>query len=468
MRCTSLCLICSKFKQENLRTREFNRIKFWINSVHQHASSPIFLVGTHLDCVENKELVQAREYLHVNLLSQNYPFLQNLVLNKFLPFFAIDNSGTLNKSSGLQDDTAILRDTIRKETEEAKAMKQEYPIRWRRFLDLVQRKHESSSPSSTRHEPFISLSNLKNVLDDCEFADMKEIKEMLDFFHDSGEIIYDSVDNILRQFIILQPQFLVDVMESIVDLPETNTLGKLSRAASRLQTTGVLEYDLAKFLVTRKVQIVDESNLGLVLSMLEAKDLLCKVCLEPTLSDTNRFDSEEKHLYVVPSMLPEGQPVLSVSVEWNVQYYLDFGPLLPDAVLFRLIARCSSHSNLLCQGTNQCVLYREGGLFTLGTQFFFMLQKQKPCPNQDIIEVSVKATPESNPIDVLSYLHNIIETIRCRDFPRLRYHVGIRCPILLLIMGAPQTCGISFISVEVETQYSLKNVRFTDYAMEGW
>ena len=417
-----------KFKQESLRARELNRIKFWMKSVHQHANSPIFLVGTHLDCVDGKDLVQVSEYLHVNLLSHNYTFLQKLVLNKNFPFFAIDNSGTLNKSSGLQDNTAILRDTIREKTEKAKAMTQEYPIRWRHFLDLVQRKHESSSPSLTIHEPFISISNLKGVLDDCGFSDIKEINEMLDFFHDSGEIIYDSVDNILRQFIILQPQFLVDVMESIVDLPQSNTLGKLSQAASRLQTTGVLEHDLAKFLVTRKVQIVDESNLGLVLSMLEAKDLLCKVHLEPAFSDTaNRFDGENKLLYVVPSMLPEGQPVLSVSVEWDVRYYLDFGPLLADAVLFRLMARCSSHSNLLCQGTNQCALFREGGLFTLGAQFFFMLRKQKPCTDQEIIEVSVKATPESNPIDVLRYLHNIMETLRCRDFRRLRYHVGIRC-----------------------------------------
>ena len=292
------------------------------------------------------------------------------MFNKDVPYFAIDNSGTLTKSSGLQDDTAILRDTIRKETKKAKTMKQEYPIRWRRFLDLVQEKHESSSPSSTLHEPYISLSNLKNVIDECEFPDMKEVNEMLDFFHDCGDIIYDSVDSILRQFIIHQPQFLVDVMESIVDLPQSNTLGKLSRAASRLQTTGVLEYDLAKFLVRRKVQAVDESNIALVLSMLEAKDLVCKVYLEPTLSDTSsRFDSENKHLYVVPSMLPEGQPVPSVSVEWDVQYYVDFGPFLPDAFLFRLMARCSSHSNLLCQGTNQSAFQRRWTFYLRHTIF---------------------------------------------------------------------------------------------------
>ena len=187
-----------KFKQEGLRANEFSRIKFWMNSVHVHANSPIFSIGTHLDCVESKDLMQTSEYLHVNLLSHDYPFLQKLVFNKNVPYFAIDNSGTLTKSSGLQDDTAILRDTIRKETEKAKTMKQEYPIRWRRFLDFVQEKHESSSPSSTLHEPFVSLSNLNNVIDECKFPDMKEVKEMLDFFHDSGDIIYDSVDSILR------------------------------------------------------------------------------------------------------------------------------------------------------------------------------------------------------------------------------------------------------------------------------
>ena len=60
------------------------------------------------------------------------------------------------------------------------------------------------------------------------------------------------------------------------------------------------------------------SNLALVLSMLEAKDLICKDHMEPTLSDTaNRFGGKNENLYVVPSMIPERQPVPSVSVEWN-------------------------------------------------------------------------------------------------------------------------------------------------------
>ena len=127
-------------------------------------------------------------------------------------------------------------------------------------------------------------------------------------------------------------------------------------------------------------------------------------------------------------MLPDGQPVPSLAIEWDVTYYLDFGPLLPEAVLFRLMARCSSHSDLVSQGKDQSVLFREGGLFTLGTQFFFMMKKQQPCPTQELVEISVKAVPESNPIDVLYYLHNVLETLRCRDFPRLQYGIGVKCP----------------------------------------
>ncbi|XP_072031010.1 uncharacterized protein [Amphiura filiformis] len=165
--------------------------------------------------------------------------------------------------------------------------------------------------------------------------------------------------------------------------------------------------------------------------MLEAKDLICKVTRRQDVGSNTLMRNEEgskEEVYVVPSMLPEGLPFPSVAIEWHVKYYLDFDTLLPDAVLFRLMARCSSHSELVCQSENQCVLFREGGIFTLGTQFFFMLRKQKPCPTQELVEVSVKAVPESNPIDVLRYLHNIMETLRCRDFPRLQYRVGIKCP----------------------------------------
>ncbi|XP_072030193.1 uncharacterized protein [Amphiura filiformis] len=207
-----LIILSVLFSQPSLRTSELNRIKFWMTSVYQHANSPLFLVGTHLDCIDSDDLEQIRKYLDTQLFSQRYPFLQNLIVNKASPFFCIDNSGTLVQLSQLTDDTVNLRDAIRRESEHAKPMNQEYPIRWRRFLDFVKAKHKSLS--STREQPFISLSNLKkNNTDEFGFSDAKEINEMLKFFNSSGEILYDSVDSILRQFIILQPQFLVDIME---------------------------------------------------------------------------------------------------------------------------------------------------------------------------------------------------------------------------------------------------------------
>ena len=88
-----------KLKQEKLRYSELERIKYWMKSIHQHADSPIILVGTHLDCVDQVDVIAAGKYIDTELFSHHYPFVRRLVFNGTFPFFAIDNSGTISESS---------------------------------------------------------------------------------------------------------------------------------------------------------------------------------------------------------------------------------------------------------------------------------------------------------------------------------------------------------------------------------
>ena len=59
----------------------------------------------------------------------------------------------------------------------------------------------------------MSVQEVQTHLKDYE---MSELKQLLTFFNDSGEIIYDEADCVLRQFVLLDPQFIADFMYFIL------------------------------------------------------------------------------------------------------------------------------------------------------------------------------------------------------------------------------------------------------------
>ncbi|XP_072033666.1 uncharacterized protein [Amphiura filiformis] len=189
------------------RCRQTNRINFWMDSVRQHSNSSIFLVGTHRDCVDDRTLSAAQHHL------KDLFRTTNLVYNKQLCFFAVDNT---KSSDQMNDDVDILRAKIHEEALKVKHLSEEYPIKWREFNEFI----NDSRSTSAAHMPFITVSELLQVVNKYHIKDMKELLNMLTFFHDNGDVIYDSVDCVLRQFVILNPQVMIDIMQALVVVPE--------------------------------------------------------------------------------------------------------------------------------------------------------------------------------------------------------------------------------------------------------
>ncbi|XP_072033665.1 uncharacterized protein [Amphiura filiformis] len=253
---------------------------------------------------------------------------------------------------------------------------------------------------------------------------MKELLNMLTFFHDNGDVIYDSVDCVLRQFVILNPQVMIDIMQALVVVPEYPDM-KFRSAWQHFERTGFLEPSLLEHIILSRLPAsneIQDEHLEVTIGMLQAKDLICKIegCKHGKQKQT-------QDMYMVPSKLPKGPNLSQLSITWNKCYFISFGTLLPDAVFFRLICRCVSYSDIVSCGPDQCMIFKEGGLFTLGQNFLFMLRKRYQCKEQCVIEVSVKAVHAGCCLEVLKYLCRILETLRCRDFRNLRFEAGPIC-----------------------------------------
>ncbi len=403
----------TKFKSD--QDKQTERIRFWMDSVRQHSSSSILLVGTHRDCVDGQILHEAHRCL------SSFQWTSNLVFNKQSCFFAVDNTSSLDVAN---DDVGILRERIHIEASKVKHLTEEYPIKWREFDEFVKDSRNMSTTTAAAHLPYIAISELREIVNRYGIEETTELLQMLAFFHDNGDVIYDSVDSVLRQFVILNPQVIIDIMQALVVVPELpNT--KFRFAWKHFDRTGFLDPTLLEHIILSRLPAsngIKDEHLEVIIGMLQAKDLICK-------TDLGGNQSDNRNMYVVPSKLPEGPDLLQVGVTWNRRYYINFGTLLPDAVFFRLICRCMSYSDTVSCGPDRCMIFKEGGLFTLGQNFLFMLRKQYPCEKQCVIEVTVKAVHTAGGccFEVLKYVCRILETLRCRDFRNLRFQAGPLC-----------------------------------------
>ena len=387
--------------------KQMERIQFWIKSVRQHTKSSVLLVGTHKDFVNKRQLENTESHLQ----SLKY-VLPGLIFNKQSCFFAIDNS----KPIGEDDDILVLRSRIHEAAMKVKHVTDNYPIRWREFYEVIQ-------DSRCKSEPFITLLELQQRISEYHLQDDKELFKMLAFFNDNGDIIYDPVDSVLRQIVFLDPQVIIDVMQALVVPPDSSEMNSFVSSWEHFEKTGIMDSSLLEHIILSKLPAScknTKDRVDVLISVLQAKDLLRKI-------ECHRKQVIKQEMYVIPSKLPPGPDLSRVNVAWNKRYYINFGNILPDAVFFRLMCRCVLYSDTISCGPDKCMIFREGGLFTLGSNFLFMLRKIQPCKEQCVIEVLVKAVHAWCCLEVLKHLCRILETLLCRDFPNLAFCGGMLC-----------------------------------------
>ena len=387
--------------------KQMERIQFWIESVRQHTNSSVMLVGTHKDCVNNQLLEEAENHLR----SLKY-VSSHLIFNERSCFFAIDNS----KPIGEEDDILLLRSKIHEAVMKVKHVSKSYPIKWREVYESVLDLCRNSTP-------LITLSELRQRIVKYHLEDTKELLKMLAFFHDNGDIIYDPVDSVLRQFVFLDPQVIIDIMQALVVPLDSSEMKSFVSSWEYFEQTGIMDSSLLEHIIVSKLPACDITNdhVDVLICVLQAKDLICKV-------DCHGKQRIKQEMYVIPSKLPPGPDLSRMSVTWNKRYFINFGNILPDAVFFRLMCRCVLYSDTVSCGPDQRMIFRERGIFTLGSNFLFMLRKMQSCKEQRVMEVSVKAVHAGCSLEVLKHLCRILETLRCRDFPNLVFNAGTLCP----------------------------------------
>jgi len=183
-------------------------IRYWLNSIHAHIHSGpedgkmkrVFLVGTHMSPknpeqgmhITEDELKQIHELLENAFYNRSgdpqcrfanhlqFPGPENRI------FAAIENSfdGSGERTvSGAE----ALQQKLKQTSKSLKFLKEEFPILWLRFEELLIRLRETQQ--QRKASQVVKLADVRNLALQCGIEDQEEIEQALLFFHDTGTII---------------------------------------------------------------------------------------------------------------------------------------------------------------------------------------------------------------------------------------------------------------------------------------
>ena len=307
---------------ENLN-QQIEQLRKWLFTIKAHSdtfNALVFVVGTHLDSVKHHEgfidLVakEFQEKLYTDFCS-----IFAINAENDSPLFVVENSRHIDK------DGVLLREAIKRLSKGRPFLKQKQPVAYLRFIQHIKKlQNERNNPW------FIKCDVLLEELERNGF-DEEECQTFLRFGHLTGEFIYRDDDDVMQQYVILEPQHFLDVMNELLKFPPLSDR-QLENAEKwqTLKTKGVASVDLL-------AEIIDEDDelVATTVRFLEAYNMLLPI--GPT-------DGVGFERCIVPSHLPDHNPdECWDSAPDDEDYYFDFGYVPSEAIFYRLLARCWYH-----------------------------------------------------------------------------------------------------------------------------
>ena len=312
-------------------------LDFWMSSISCFASQdddpqmsaasqklpqklpPVFFVCTHAD----------KPYKRGNpkdLAREIYGSLREKRsgLHLFADFFVVDNTkaGTADEC---QEDINHLKTEVLAVVKELPRVNQSLPKKWFRFEEALEVMRE-------RAWKWIPIGEARQVaLDVCNIVNDEVFDTLMALLHDQRIIIHFTDTPELKEMVILNLQWLIDVFKKVITIvPCESREVKFERQWLKLETTGVLERDLLNHMWNDAERKVSES----LLALMERFSLLC-----PWLSSDAGRSSE----YFVPSMLmsppPDDVMRLIASVKFPSLFIKFESGQVPPSLFPRLVVK---------------------------------------------------------------------------------------------------------------------------------
>ncbi|XP_066264218.1 probable serine/threonine-protein kinase pats1 [Branchiostoma lanceolatum] len=258
---------------------------------NQEQGPPVIVVGTRKDQVGKKRIK--------DFFAKLKHHFRGKAIGKHVHdrYFAIDNTKRDPEDPELSD----LRDCILKIAQQQNHMGRRIPISW---LELKSKLMEMEKQG----RKYCSLQDVMAATDSSRvpegFTPEENAVIILRFFHLCGDILFFNTPA-LRKFVVLDPQWFIDVEKTIITIPQFRDPA-VKGEWERLESTGVLEDSLIEN-VWRNRQ--EELKCDLIahkdelLKMMEQFDLVLRCSTESEDKAGGVTPSSESTTYFVPSLL---------------------------------------------------------------------------------------------------------------------------------------------------------------------
>ncbi|KAL3889159.1 hypothetical protein ACJMK2_001512, partial [Sinanodonta woodiana] len=182
-------------------------MEIWLNMIHSCAPSshpgnpPVILIGTHVDKIpeKNRQKVIDEYFMKLRQMLKSKPLVLHLMDD-----IAIDN--TLESDPSLEK----LKRRIFELASQQPYWGEEKPARWLPLEQAIMTMRDSDVKVAP-----LSLIEEINRSSSVKIEDRGELKLFLNFQHDIGTILYFNADG-LRENIVLNPQWMIDVFRSLI------------------------------------------------------------------------------------------------------------------------------------------------------------------------------------------------------------------------------------------------------------
>ncbi|KAL3854151.1 hypothetical protein ACJMK2_013429 [Sinanodonta woodiana] len=324
------------FDREGIKPcRVHDLCEVWLNSIHSCAPSPqagippVILVGTHMDKIpqESRQEVCESVFNQLRYELQDKPTRFHLTDEDF----AIDNTSF---DPRLED----LKKKIVQLASQQPYWGEEVPARWLPLEQVLMK----LKASGIKVIPYSLVESL-NKAGAVQIETTEELDLFLRFLHETGTILYFNTD-ILREKIVLDPQWLIDALKSLV----TAEMFMLKKPAIidkwfEFKKKGKLTQELIDAIWTKEKNPDLHDNKDHILLLMEQLNIVAK---PRSFSD----DGEEvkiENYFLLPCMLRQTMPKEVICPEPNPQMestsvlcYVFKEKFLPPPIFHRILAAC--------------------------------------------------------------------------------------------------------------------------------
>ena len=309
-------------------------LDFWMSSIYSLVSSdilssqetasnvshvlprrlpPVFLVCTHADVPFGGS--NARD-----LALKMYGFLQCKTYKEHLykDVFVVDNTKSGSEEECIE--VKRLREEVLAVAKELQLTEEEIPVKWLRYENELRKKHDK----------WITLEEAKRIaFEDCEIQEDDEFSTLLNFLHDQRIVIHFSGSPELERMVILDPQWLVDVLKNVITVRRfKHTEHAVKDLWIQLEKTGILDEKLVEHAWGDLLENQESQK-----SLIAIMERLCLLSPWPLSKDSKQ--------YLVPSMLmsPPTDDVLQLLDAVNIpSLFVTFASgRVPPGLFSRLI-----------------------------------------------------------------------------------------------------------------------------------